>query len=795
MQVSRAVTESDGSHPPTHEGLLGRFARGDWAGRLLRLLLVAVVASSAAWLLAPAGASRLPGAEALGTPAPATVKADRDYDIADEDATARRRAEAAQTERPVYVLDAGAADEASARVHAAFQVMREEAAALPPRHGIRDPVELQRRYAAQRDPFFSRLQVLVRDEDLAALAQARFSDAVEQEVAALARRGLEGIVVGDVALLAAERERGFVVRALRDGVLLGDRVVTDVALVRDLATAAEEVARAAQARLEREPPALRGAVERIAIAMVRPTLAHDQVETARRREEAAARVKPVVIPVKRGEKIIGDGERIEKRHLVVFDGMRAQRRGEVLAHVRLGAGALVALMVALLWRFARRNVPRFRPARRDALLLATFLVGTFALGFVGFAIADALQDRFPAFAPPSLQYLVPFAAGAMIVRQVLAPEAALLFAVAAGLAAGLLAGQSLSYALYATFTSIAAAGLVSGQRDRAGLFRAGLGVGLVGVALAVAIGLFAGKGAGDVALAALAALVGGALLLPIAVVGVLPIVEGLFGYVTDVKLLELANLNHPALKELIVQAPGTYHHSILMGALVEAAAEAIGANPLLARVGAYYHDLGKIRNPLFFAENQRGENRHDHLAPSMSALIVKRHVTDGLELARHWRIPRIVADAIPQHHGTRFVGYFWAKAQRAADEVALRHAQGERGHRSGAVDEALFRYAGPKPQSREAALVMIADACEASARALEDTTADALRALVSKRINEVFSEGQLDECELTLRDLNAIAAAMVRALEAIYHTRPEYPARRPDAVPPAQLPVHLVAKP
>jgi len=789
------VTESDGSHPPTHEGLLGRFARGDWAGRLLRLLLVAVVASSAAWLLAPAGASRLPGAEALGTPAPATVKADRDYDIADEDATARRRAEAAQTERPVYVLDAGAADEASARVHAAFQVMREEAAALPPRHGIRDPVELQRRYAAQRDPFFSRLQVLVRDEDLAALAQARFSDAVEQEVAALARRGLEGIVVGDVALLAAERERGFVVRALRDGVLLGDRVVTDVALVRDLATAAEEVARAAQARLEREPPALRGAVERIAIAMVRPTLAHDQVETARRREEAAARVKPVVIPVKRGEKIIGDGERIEKRHLVVFDGMRAQRRGEVLAHVRIGAGALVALMVALLWRFARRNVPRFRPARRDALLLATFLVGTFALGFVGFAIADALQDRFPAFAPPSLQYLVPFAAGAMIVRQVLAPEAALLFAVAAGLAAGLLAGQSMSYALYATFTSIAAAGLVSGQRDRAGLFRAGLGVGLVGVALAVAIGLFAGKGAGDVALAALAALVGGALLLPIAVVGVLPIVEGLFGYVTDVKLLELANLNHPALKELIVQAPGTYHHSILMGALVEAAAEAIGANPLLARVGAYYHDLGKIRNPLFFAENQRGENRHDHLAPSMSALIVKRHVTDGLELARHWRIPRIVADAIPQHHGTRFVGYFWAKAQRAADEVALRHAQGERGHRSGAVDEALFRYAGPKPQSREVALVMIADACEASARALEDTTADALRALVSKRINEVFSEGQLDECELTLRDLNAIAAAMVRALEAIYHTRPEYPARRPDAVPPAQLPVHLVAKP
>jgi putative nucleotidyltransferase with HDIG domain len=309
----------------------------------------------------------------------------------------------------------------------------------------------------------------------------------------------------------------------------------------------------------------------------------------------------------------------------------------------------------------------------------------------------------------------------------------------------------------------------------------------VGAALAIATGLFAGKGAGDVALAALAALAGGGLLLPVAVVGVLPIVEVAFGYVTDVKLLELANLNHPGLKELIVQAPGTYHHSILMGSLVESAAEAIGANPLLARVCAYYHDLGKIRNPLFFAENQRGgENRHDQLAPSMSALIVKRHVTDGLELARHWRIPRLVADTIPQHHGTRFVGYFWAKAQQRAGEDGA--------GRTAALDESLFRYPGPKPQSREAALVMLADACEASARALDAPTGDAIRTLVSRRINEVFAEGQLDECELTLRDLNAIAAAMVRALEAIYHTRPDYPGRGHDA-PPAVVPIHLVAKP
>jgi putative nucleotidyltransferase with HDIG domain len=267
------------------------------------------------------------------------------------------------------------------------------------------------------------------------------------------------------------------------------------------------------------------------------------------------------------------------------------------------------------------------------------------------------------------------------------------------------------------------------------------------------------------------------------VVGLLPVVESAFGYVTDVKLLELANLNHPALKELIVQAPGTYHHSIVMGSMVEAAAQAVGANPLLAKVCAYYHDIGKVRNPLYFAENQRsGENRHDPLAPSMSSLIVKRHVTEGIELARHWRLPRVVADSIAQHHGTRLVAYFWAKAQKA-----------EGGKGSG-MDEQLYRYPGPKPQTREAALVLIADACEASSRALDPPTGEGLRTLVSRRINEIFSEGQLDECELTLRDLNAIARAMVSALEAIYHTRPEYPGKpRDDAPrPPA---VQLVGKP
>ncbi len=773
------MPDEPSSRPSLISRLSSRLMCGETGGRVLSLLLIGLVSAAGAMVLAPGMASRLPGSESLGLPAPATIKADRDYDITDEEATARRREEAADAVAPVYDLEAGAGDEAAARIHAAFALMREEKASLG---GPGAGSEILRRYAAQRDAFVARLQVLVRDEDFAALSGARFSSAAERDLAALAVRGLGGMVVEDLKLLPADRDAGFAVRTFRGGAFDGERMVNDISLVRDVGAARDEVAKAAAARLGGDPPALRAALLRLASAMVRQTLVHNQAETERRREDAAARVRPVAVPVKRGEKIIGDGERIEERHLVVFEGMRAQTRGEDLRRVRVGGGALMGLLVFLLWTSARRNIHRFRPARRDALLLATLVVGTLALGSLGITVADALHERFGLFPRPSLYYLVPFAAGAMIVRQVLSAEAAMLFSLASGLCAGLLAGQSLGYAIHAALTSIAAAGLVSGSRVRTGLFRAGAGVGGIGAAVVAAVALQGGRGGAEILVSSLAAFAGGALALPVVVVGVLPLVEAAFGYVTDVKLLELANLNHPALKELIVQAPGTYHHSILMGSMAESAAQAIGANPLLAKVCAYYHDLGKIRNPLYFAENQRGENRHDPLAPSMSALIVKRHVTDGLELARHWRLPKVIADAIAQHHGTRLVSYFWAKSQRAAEESGGR----------GAVDESLFRYPGPRPQSREAALVMIADACEASARSVGDPTAESLHTVVIKRINEIFADGQLDECELTLRDLNAIAGAMARTLEAIYHMRPAYPGRAPQEPP--RPPVHLVGK-
>jgi hypothetical protein len=397
----------------------------------------------------------------------------------------------------------------------------------------------------------------------------------------------------------------------------------------------------------------------------------------------------------------------------------------------------------------------------------------------GIELANRAVEQLPWLPREAMAALLPLAAGAVVARQVLPAEAALLLAVATGLGAGLVGGQALPLTLPALLTSLAAAGLGGRARLPGGLLRSGLAAALVGALLAIGGGLQAGKGLAELALLAGAAVAGGVLVVALGW-PLLLLVEGLLGYVTDARLRRLANLNHPALKELIVQAPGTYHHSILAGSLAESAAMAIGADPLLARVGAYYHDLGKTRAPLLFSENQRGRNEHDGLAPSMSALVLKHHVSDGLELARRWRLPRPVVEIMAQHHGTRLVGYFWAKQQR----------QVETGTAVGPTDEALFRYPGPRPRSREAALVMLADACEATTRDLEAPTPAQLRATVEKRVAEVVAEGQLDECELTLGELHAASEELVRALEAIYRARPVAGAGEPRAPV-----IQLVARP
>jgi hypothetical protein len=239
--------------------------------------------------------------------------------------------------------------------------------------------------------------------------------------------------------------------------------------------------------------------------------------------------------------------------------------------------------------------------------------------------------------------------------------------------------------------------------------------------------------------------------------------ESLFHYSSNIRLLELLNLDQPVLRELMLIAPGTYHHAMVVGQMVEAAAETIGANPILAKAAAYYHDIGKIKKPAYFVENQTGgENKHEKLAPSMSSLILISHVKDGVDLARKHKLGEGITEIIRQHHGTNLISYFFHKAKTQAANPNQ-------------VNIEDYRYPGPRPQTKEAGLVLLADQVEASSRTLTDPTPARIQGMVQKIVNNVFVDGQLDECELTLKDLHHIARSFNKILGGIFHQRIHYP--------------------
>lgn len=253
--------------------------------------------------------------------------------------------------------------------------------------------------------------------------------------------------------------------------------------------------------------------------------------------------------------------------------------------------------------------------------------------------------------------------------------------------------------------------------------------------------------------------------------GTMPIFEYLFRFITNISLLELADLNQPLLKKMVLNAPGTYHHSLIVGNLAESACEAIGANSLLARVGSYYHDIGKIENADYFSENQTGrKSRHDKLTPSMSHLIIMNHIKDGVELAQKYKLNKAIVDFIEQHHGTSLVFYFY---QRALEKLTLEDK----------VDEESFRYPGPKPQTKETAVVLLADSVEAASRVLDEPTPARINGLVHKIINNKFIDGQLNDCDLTLKDIHKIAATFSHILTGMFHNRIEYPSPDADRAP------------
>lgn len=419
--------------------------------------------------------------------------------------------------------------------------------------------------------------------------------------------------------------------------------------------------------------------------------------------------------------------------------------------------------------------------RSDFVTLSFIHIGSVLLVELSQIIAasvatySSMQQMMFTSAKEGLYLGIPFAAGSMITQSVLGAKVSLITSVMLAVTVGVYLPEKALLVPYVLVTSLVATMTLQRYHTRSSYLKAGIHVALISLPFAFSSVVVGETGSADEIVLRVASVCMGGLLCAFIVAGVTPVIESLGGYVTSMRLMEMATLDHPLLKELSIQAPGTWNHSMVMGMMVESAADAIGANPVLTRVGAYFHDIGKSKKPMYFVENQHGEdNPHDKLSPSMSALIIRSHVKDGIELAKKAHLPPALIDMIPQHHGTAMIEYFYEKALKDAPE-------GEE------VDKTLYSYPGPKPQTKEAGILMLADGIEASARTLADPSVDRLQGLVQKMINKVFSSGQLNECDLTLRDLHLIAKCFTRVLSAIYHQRIAYaePAEKTNEQPQA----------
>lgn len=428
----------------------------------------------------------------------------------------------------------------------------------------------------------------------------------------------------------------------------------------------------------------------------------------------------------------------------------------------LGICLLVGLLLGSLYLYIWTLQPTLMRRPKNLVLLTSVILLTVATTRLFFLFLPSVHQTLPSVPASALEYAIPVALGGLLLAILFNSRLAFAGTLAISILASFLAADGFRFFLYSLVSSLAAIFALVGQKDRTILLKAGVAVGLANLYSILTWSLLFGT-TEQLGVHLLCGLIGG-LFVAILSLGILPLFEYLFEMATDFRLLELCNLNHPLLKEMILKAPGTYHHSIMVGTLAEAAAEAIGANTMLCRVGAYYHDIGKIAKPSYFVENQQhARSRHEKLDPSLSSLVIVSHVKTGIEMGRAYGLPPAVLEMIPQHHGTRLILYFYHKAKDA-----------EGSDQSG-VHEEKFRYPGPKPQTKEAAILMLADAVEAASKTVTERTPGRFQALVAKIVNAIFADGQLRECELTFSELRLIEESFVRILCGIYHRRVEYP--------------------
>jgi putative nucleotidyltransferase with HDIG domain len=693
-----------------------------------------VLAAVAALLVAPIAGLRTDLAE--GDFAPTTFEAAHDAQFVSEALTEAARAEAAAAVQPVP---------------------------LPPDQALSDTA------AAALQKYLASARAIITRNDLTTQQKADQLAALQAPATIGSTTNLYLLSLDASSLALFESRAVDLLRALMSSPV--GRGATPEEQQRDIAAAVDRLLIQRGTASEGERAALSNLLRVFAV----PNFRIDQAATDAARQAARNAVSPVVRTITAGQVIVPEGQRITAQDIEALEATGTIRSG--LDPYALGGAAVVAGGFGLiLGLYCYLLQPFEAPANRRLLATAVAVLAVLVGVRVAFPVLTPDADR------TFLLYAVPVSAAAIVVSSFARLSFAAVVAAAVGIFAAFIGGsfpqvagssyigplQALEYAMVSTIGGLAGAAVVN-RAERIGRF------GVAGVATALATGAAMGsfwlfqvpRDNLELAWIGLAAGIHG---VGAAVIGLgaFALLAFALGITSRIQLLELAQPDHPLLRRLQEEAPGTYHHSMLVGSLAERAATAIGADALLARVGAYYHDIGKLAMPGYYIENMLeagAPNPHEALPPEESARIIRAHVTNGLELARKYRLPDVIRDFIPQHHGTRLVSYFYRIAAREGRDP----------------NPADFRYAGPRPQSREAAIVMLADSCEAVIRAGDHDPA-AIERTVDSVIAERLAEGQFDECDITMRDLQAIARTFKATFRAVYHPRVRYPQPTPEEI-------------
>ncbi len=643
----------------------------------------------------------------LGETATSDIVAQRTVRYEDTELTSRLRREAADDIDEVFVVQSDAAKQAEEALQAVFSIVE----------------------TADRDAE----KVIVADVERATGLALSYKKVLEP-------------------LLSADRAGRTTALNVASAVL--NRVmITPIHDTQDDIAVAKRDAAAAMA-IDTLPEQLRSPVRLILQGLITPNRILDRMETTRRRADAQSRIPRQYRRVAAGQAVIRSGERTTQAHLDAFSAL-GLRSATLDASAISTVFLLVSGMVLLVSAFARQYAREIWS--RNNLKVLTAIVVTIAVA--GIKIGSTLLGL--PFSGVHFGYLgmMCVASAGMVLAVLVCPNIATLVVALLSTAAGLILNNELRFTIVTLGSSLVGIVAVSTLRNRTDLLRSGLLLAISNAFLIVLAGLIEGDTLQEHITGVLWGVVAGGVALMLFYLGV-AIFERIFGVTTHLRLLELADPATPLLQEFRMHVPGTYAHSLMVANLASGAAEAIGADALLTRVAAYYHDLGKMSRPEFFIENQTGENIHETINPSLSAVVLASHVKDGMEMAKVAGIPAKVIDVMSQHHGTSVMKYFYHQATDGVPDRLL---------------EAQFRYPGPKPQSKEAAILMLADTVEAASRVLQQATPQKLAEFVQRMIQDKLADGQLDESDLTLREMKTIETVFIHILSGTMHGRIRYP--------------------